>query len=161
MHRYLFRHLPPHPARTLGRPLGRAGTLAIAALAASAWIAPALAQPAAPPAPPAPPGMHHPHGPMGGHMGGPGGMHHGMHGHHGRGPFGGLIFPREDRALTTAEVQTIAQAFLLWHGERSWKVVEVKEAANNTVEFALATAEGSVVARFSMDRKTGRPRRIA
>lgn len=144
----------------------RAATLAIAALAAGSWIAPVLAQPA-PPAPPAqeqpagPPGR----GPMGGPMGGPGmgpmggpGMHH--HGHHGRGPMGGLIYPREDKQLTAAEVQRIAEAYLLWQGERSWKIVNVREAANNTVEFAVATAEGSVIARFSVDRKTGRPRRI-
>ena len=141
----------------------RAGTAALAALALSTWIAPAMAQ--QPPA--APPGQEMPRGalggamggPMGGQMGGHGGMHHGHHHGH-RGPFGGLFFQREDKALTAPEVQKIAEAFLLFQGERSWRVSEVKEAANNTVEFAVTTPEGGVVARFSVDRKTGRPRRI-
>ncbi len=157
-----------HPHHRFHHRARRAGTAALAALALTAWIAPAMAQ-QAPPA--APPGQEAPRGPMGGAMGGPmggpgghmgghgGGMHHGHH-HGMRGPFGGLFFPREDKALTVAEVQKIAEAFLLWQGERNWRVTEVKEAANNTVEFALSTPEGSVVARFSVDRKTGRPRRI-
>lgn len=143
----------------------RAGTAAIAALAAAAWIAPAMAQTAPSPGlAPMSPGQSAPMAaPMVGHMGSMGGQmgggHHGAHMHGSRG-LGGLFFQREDKALTTADVQKIAEAFLLWHGERNWRITEAKEAANNTVEFAVATAEGSVVARVSVDRKTGRPRRI-
>ncbi len=162
-----MRHALFHRFARHNRGLGRAGTAAIAALAASAWIAPALAQPmpSGPMGGPmgGPPGQTQEGNPMPGMMGHPGmhpGMHHGMH--HGgmRGPFGGLVYPREDKQLTAPEVQRIAEAMLLWQGERSWKIAQLREAANNTVEFAVTTAEGSVVARFSVDRKTGRPRRI-
>lgn len=138
------------------------GAAALAATIASAWIAPALAQPAAPPAPPAAGAP----GPQGGPQGGPGfgppggpGWHHHMRGPGGD-PFGGPLLRREDKQLTAAEVQKIAEAFLLWHGERNWRITQVREAANNTVEFALTTAENSVIARFSMDRKTGRVQRV-
>lgn len=155
-----------HFLTRFGRRHGRPLTAAIAALAASAWIAPAFAQQ---PPPPPPPGQEQPGGPgrgpwggpgMGpgmGPMGGPGGWHH-----HRGGPggMGGLFYHREDKQLTAAEVQRIAEAFLLWQGERSWRVTDVHEAANNTVEFSITTAQGGVVAKFSMDRKTGRPRRI-
>ena len=67
-----------------------------------------------------------------------------------------LIHRPEDRKLTVPEVQKIAEAFLLWNGNHSWKVTEVKEAPDNRVSFALATAEGGVIARFAMDRKDGR-----
>jgi hypothetical protein len=141
----------PHPVfHRFGRRHARPLTLAVAALAASAWVAPALAQHS--PAPPPPSQEQHGgrgHGPMGGH-----GYHH-----H-RGGMGGLFYRREDKALTAAEVQKIAEAFLLWHGERSWKIANLREAANNTVEFSITTAEGSPIARFSVDRKTGRPQRI-
>jgi hypothetical protein len=159
-----------HLLHHFNRQPGRAGVAAIVALAASAWIVPAMAQPAPPPG--ASPlaqteGGPGPRGPMGGPMGGPG-MHHPMGGeehhhgwHHGpRGPFSGLIFHREDKQLTAAEVQKIAEGFLLWQGERSWKVTDVHEAANNAVEFSFTTQNGGVIARFSMDRKTGRVQRI-
>ena len=67
-----------------------------------------------------------------------------------------LIHRPDDRKLTVPDVQKIAEAFLLWNGNRTWKVTEVKEAADNRVSFALATAEGGVIARFAMDRKNGR-----
>ena len=74
---------------------------------------------------------------------------------HDAGPFA-LIYRPEDRQLTPADVQKIAEAVLLWNGNRTWKVTEVAEAPDNTVAFAFATQDGSVVARFKMDRKTGR-----
>jgi hypothetical protein len=57
-------------------------------------------------------------------------------------------------------VQTLAQAVLLIHGNHSWKVADVADAADGTVTFAYATADGSVIARFSVDRHTGRMTRI-
>jgi hypothetical protein len=93
--------------------------------------------------------------------GGPGmGMMHQMHRPMFRGqrPFG-LFFHPDDRKLTTADVQKIAEAFLLWQGNRTWKVTQVAEAPDNAVSFALATGDGSVIARFSMDRATGRVKR--
>ena len=61
-----------------------------------------------------------------------------------------------DLSRVPADVQKIAEAVLLWNGNRTWKVTEVAEAPDNTVAFAFATQDGSVVARFKMDRKTGR-----
>jgi hypothetical protein len=104
------------------------------------------AQPAPPPGSAAPPTEPHP-GPMHPHH------WHGM-GHRG-GPFA-LIYRPEDRQLTPPDVQKIAEAVLLWNGNRTWKVTEVAEAPDNAVAFAFATQDGSVVARFKMDRKTGR-----
>ncbi len=99
-------------------------------------------------------------GMMGPGMMGPMWMHHMMAMRHGGMGLFGLFAPVEDRALTTADVQKIAEALLLWHGNHAWKVVDVKEAADNRIDFAYATAEGSVIARFSVDRKTGMFRRL-
>jgi hypothetical protein len=68
----------------------------------------------------------------------------------------GLIHRPDDRKLTVPDVQKIAEAFLLWNGNRTGKVTAVTEAPDNRVSFALATAEGGVIARFAMDRKNGR-----
>lgn len=114
------------------------------------------AQPAPPP----------PHGPG---MMGPGAWPH--HGpmpwlHHWHGPrliepgALALIYRHPDRNLTPADVQTIAQAFLLWNGNHDWKVVDVKQAAGGAIEFALATAQNSVIARFAMNPHTGHLSRI-
>lgn len=89
-------------------------------------------------------------------------------GEHGRmgmmgGPMGGAfaMFPRvEDKALTVPEVQKIAEGFLLFMGQRTWRVVEVREAGS-AIEFGIAAAEGTpAFAKFKVDRKTGRPERI-
>jgi len=125
-------------------------------------IADAGAQPAPPPAalddaaPPPPPGhgwmqgwMHH-RGPDGGP-----GRDRGMH----LMRTFGLMYHPEDKQLSTADAQKIAEAFLLWNGNHTWKVTNVAEGPDNKVAFALATQEGSVVARFTMDRKTGRVER--
>jgi hypothetical protein len=67
-----------------------------------------------------------------------------------------LVYPQEDRKLTPPDVQKIAEAFLLWRGNHTWKVVEVAPAADGSIGFALATQEGSVIARFTMDPHSGR-----
>ncbi len=67
-----------------------------------------------------------------------------------------LIHPQEDRNLTPPDVQKIAEAFLLWRGNHSWKVVELAPAADGRIGFALATQEGSVIARFTMDPHSAR-----
>jgi hypothetical protein len=91
---------------------------------------------------------------------GPRGMH-GMHGERGPWRTFSLLYNPADRALTAPEVQKIAEAFLLWHGNRTWKVTDVAEAADNQIAFSFATPEGSVVARFTMDRRTGRVHRVS
>ena len=81
------------------------------------------------------------------------------------GPFGGpqtfaLIYRPADRQLTPAEVQKIAEAFLLWNGNRDWKVTQVATGPDGKVGFAFSTGDGGVIARFTMDSKTGRIQRI-
>ena len=67
-----------------------------------------------------------------------------------------LVYRQEDRNLTPPDVQKIAEAFLLWNGNHTWKVVEVASTSDGAIGFALATQEGSVIARFIMDPHTGR-----
>ena len=107
-----------------------------------------------------PPGMG-PHGVAG--MGMP--PHPGM-----RGPFlehmrhmaetWGLFYDQHDKKLSTSDVQTLAEAVLLAHGNHSWKVADVAPAADGSISFAYTTADGSVIARFSIDPQSGRMRRI-
>ncbi len=71
----------------------------------------------------------------------------------------GLFAWVPDKQLTTADVQTLAQAMLLRHGNHTWKVANVAANQDNTISFAFTTADGGVVARFAMDTRTGRVRR--
>jgi hypothetical protein len=136
----------------------------IAAGVASGGVAVLATQAIAQGAPPPPPGMDG--GPMAGRMpggpmghGGPGGM---------RGPGGmmrrmrqfALIYPTADRNLSGADVQKIAEAFLLFNGNHTWKVTEVKEEPDQ-VTFTLASPDGGAIAHFAMDRHTGRPTRLS
>jgi hypothetical protein len=72
----------------------------------------------------------------------------------------GLFFRPADKQLTPADVQKIAEAFLLWQGNRDWKVTQVSAGADGKIGFAFATADGGVIARFTMDSKTGRLARV-
>jgi hypothetical protein len=65
-----------------------------------------------------------------------------------------LIYRQQDRALTPPDVQKIAEAFLLWNGNHSWKVVDAATTSNGLIGFSLATQEGSVIAKFTMDPHT-------
>ena len=67
-----------------------------------------------------------------------------------------LMYRPDDRQLTPPDVQKIAESILLWFGNRTWKVAEVGPDGEGKIKFAYATAEGSVIARFTMDTKTGR-----
>ena len=68
-----------------------------------------------------------------------------------------LFFRPADRQLTPPDVQKIAEAFLLWNGNHTWKVINVAPApGTGQVNFAIATPDNVVIARFSMDTKTGR-----
>ncbi len=71
----------------------------------------------------------------------------------------GLVYPAPDRALSGAEVQKIAEAYLLLNGNHAWKVTDVTEAPDR-VTFALATPDGTAIAHFAMDRHTARPERL-
>ena len=72
-----------------------------------------------------------------------------------------LVYPQKDRKLTPPDVQKIAEAFLLWHGNHDWKVVNVAPTTDGPIGFALATQDGSVIARFTMDPHTAEVERIS
>ena len=71
-----------------------------------------------------------------------------------------LIYRQQDRQLAAADVQKIAEAFLLWNGNHAWKVTDVAATADGPIGFSLATPEGSVVAKFTMDPHTARITRV-
>ena len=85
-------------------------------------------------------------------------QHHHRHMAHARG--WGLFYPQPDKKLSTADVQALAQAVLLRHGNHAWKVTNVAQNQDDTVSFAFATQSGDVVARFAMNTHTGRLRRL-
>jgi hypothetical protein len=72
-----------------------------------------------------------------------------------------LVYPQQDRRLTPPDVQKIAEAFLLWRGNHDWKVINVAPTSDGPIGFALATQDGSIIARFTMDPHTGRMARIS
>jgi hypothetical protein len=71
-----------------------------------------------------------------------------------------LIYRQPDRQLAPADVQKIAEAFLLWNGNHTWKVTDVAAAADGPIGFNLTTPEGSVVAKFTMDPHSGKIARV-
>jgi hypothetical protein len=72
----------------------------------------------------------------------------------------GLFSPQADKKLSVADVQTIADAILLRHGNHTWKVINVVQNQDDTVSFAFATQSGEVIAQFAMNTHSGRVRRI-
>ena len=71
-----------------------------------------------------------------------------------------LVYRQPDRQLAPADVQKIAEAFLLWNGNHTWKVIDVAPTADGAIGFSLATPDGSVIAKFTMDPHTGRIPRV-
>jgi hypothetical protein len=71
-----------------------------------------------------------------------------------------LIHRADDRRLTAPDVQKIVEAFLLWNGNHTWKVLDVK-AEGDFIGFDLATGQGSVIAHFTMDPKTAHLTRVS
>ena len=129
-------------------------TLAIGGVSAGALIA--QAQPAPPP-----PGGTGPAAPQS-----MGWMHHGHEWQrHGemmqRLRTFALVYPQQDRKLTPPDVQKIAEAFLLWHGNHDWKVIDVAPTSDGPIGFAISTQDGSVIARFTMDPHTARVERVS
>jgi hypothetical protein len=72
-----------------------------------------------------------------------------------------LVYTQQDRALSPADVQKIAEAFLLWHGNHSWKVTDVAAQADGAIMFTMATADGATIAKFTMDPHTARIQRVS
>ena len=68
----------------------------------------------------------------------------------------------KDRNLNPADVQKVAEGFLLWRGDHTWKVIDVAPAVRQGagIGFALATQEGSVIARCTLDPHTGQLTRV-
>jgi hypothetical protein len=71
-----------------------------------------------------------------------------------------LVPAAEDRKLSPADVTKIAEGFLLWKGNHSWKVLNAAVEADQ-IGFDLATKDGSVIAHFTMDPKTGALKRVS
>ena len=71
-----------------------------------------------------------------------------------------LIYRQADRQLAPADVQKIAEAFLLWNGNHTWKVGNVAATPDGPIGFSLMTPEGSVIAKFTMDPHTGKIARV-
>jgi hypothetical protein len=117
------------------------------------------AQPAPPPAQQmdATPPEHHWAGGWGHHRGPQGEAW--RHRPHGPRPFA-LVYRQHDRQLAPADVQKIAEAFLLWNGNHTWKVIDVAPTSDGVIGFSLATQDGSVIAKFTMDPHSGRIHRI-
>ncbi|MBV9757299.1 MAG: hypothetical protein JO047_09615 [Alphaproteobacteria bacterium] len=70
-----------------------------------------------------------------------------------------LLYHPADRQLNAGDVQKIAEAFLIWNGNHTWKVADVADNADS-VGFAYAAPDGTVIARFSMDKRTGHLARV-
>jgi hypothetical protein len=66
-----------------------------------------------------------------------------------------LLFRPADRHLTPADVQKIAEAFLLWNGNHTWKVVNVGQGTDDAINFSIAVPDGTVIASFAINSKTG------
>jgi hypothetical protein len=131
--------------------LAAAAAFVIGGIATGAVLS--QAQPAPPPGPPMdgpPPGHHW----MGGW-----GHHADRGGMHGRGEMMrafALVYRQADRQLAPADVQKIAEAFLLWNGNHTWKVINVAPTADGPIGFSFATPEGGVIASFTMDPHSGK-----
>jgi hypothetical protein len=139
--------------------LAAAAAFVIGGIATGAVLS--RAQPAPPPSPHAdgaPPPGHHWMGGWGHH---PGQEAHGwMQRRDGAHPFA-LIYRQPDRQLAPADVQKIVEGFLLWNGNHTWKVTNVAPAADGLIGFNLATPEGSVIAKFTMDPHSGKIARVS
>jgi len=125
-------------------------TVSLGGLAAANLFAHAGAQPAPPQVagnPPPDGGWH-----MGPRHDGPGWHHRAME----RMRTFALLYRPDDRQLTPPDVQKIAEAFLLWNGNHTWKVTNVAADKDNAVSFTIAAPDGTVIAKFDMDSKTGR-----
>jgi hypothetical protein len=149
-----------HADGLVGSPPAKGAGVPVEQLLADAAAAPA---PAAAPTPDAPPpGAPAPGGPMGWASrpdmapGMPGAMWR----MHQLVRTWGLFFNQRDKNLSDSDVQVLAEAILLVHGNHNWKVIDVADAADGEATFAYAAADGSVIARFEIDRHSGRIVRI-
>lgn len=127
-------------------------------LAGAAGVPAAFAQPV-PPAPNGGPGFNVPPGPGSPGWGGPGWMHHRhwarMHHRNGMRETFALFYPKADRQLGPQDVQIIAQALLLWHGNHTWRVSDIAPGPDDTIQFAYTAGDNTPIARFTINVHTG------
>jgi hypothetical protein len=71
-----------------------------------------------------------------------------------------LVYRQADRQLSPEDVQKIAEAFLLWNGNHTWKVTDVAATGPGRIGFSLSTPEGSVVAKFTIDPHSAKLERV-
>jgi hypothetical protein len=64
------------------------------------------------------------------------------------------------RKLDASEVKRIIDGRLAWRGNKRLKVGTVTEKDDNTVIAEVVTVDGSLVAKFAVDRTTGRMRYV-
>ena len=80
--------------------------------------------------------------------------------HHGGGSlFGGGA--NMNRDYTADEIRTLAEAFILRHGNENLKVGSVKEGPDNNYIVAITTKDDSLVSEMKIDKRTGHPSRQA
>jgi hypothetical protein len=72
-----------------------------------------------------------------------------------------LVFRAKDLNLSPADAQKIVEGFLLRRGNHTWKVTDVAAGPDGAIGFSLATQEGSVIAKFTMDPHNGHVTRMA
>ncbi len=60
-----------------------------------------------------------------------------------------------DRKLDASEVKRILDGRLAWRGNKRLKVGKVTEKDDNTVIAEIQTVDGSLVAKYAIDRTTG------
>jgi hypothetical protein len=74
----------------------------------------------------------------------------------------GLFAPVRDKKLTPDDVKILAQAMLLRHGNHDWTVTDVAPTpSGSAIGFTFAAGDGkSPIAKFEMDRQTGRVHRV-
>ncbi len=71
-----------------------------------------------------------------------------------------LFYPTADRQLGPQDVQIIAQAILLWHGNHTWHVSDIAPGPDDTIQFAYTAGDNTPIARFTINVHTGRITRV-
>lgn len=85
------------------------------------------------------------------------GMMSGMMGRQGMRMGPGMMMGRRvtDRKLDASEVERILSGMLAWHGNRRLKVGKVADKDDDTVIAEIQTVDGSLIAKLTVNRKTG------
>ena len=80
------------------------------------------------------------------------------HGKHDRGGMQGSgMHGHRDRDLTSAEIRTVAEAFLLLHGQDGMKAGAVTDGPNGGYLVEVLNADDTPAMQVELDRRSGRP----